>query len=686
MKSTTDRIFISLKIRRRSCWLSFHLLVCLFYSVSCLGQLHTTDLVSDSLIQQLAVQKTGKEKCKLYNALGAHYVGLGMCDTARVFYDKGIHIAEDVKDTKRLSSLLYNKGNSFLFQAKYANALEEYLKSISIREAEKDSEALANPYNTVGIVYLRMNELKKALEYFDKSMTLNLRFKKESKLMENYGNIGMVYELKKEHEKATPIMLRALSLAKKLDNQEVIAQITSNIGAVYIEENKVQEALVYLEQSRKAGGDVANGGIGSPELSETYALAYKELGNFKKAHEYFNKAIKQCRKLNNMDMLGKVYLGLSELYAVEGDMKKAYAFHKLYSQFNDSVFNKETLDRTSDLKAAYEVQKKEKEIKQVEKEGALKRDAEVRRQKAIEYLLLLGFVLLLVLAFVIYRGGRIEKKANEVIKLQNAEIEEKNSVLGLVNKEVADSINYAKRIQEAILPPLTSIVDALPKSFVLYQPKDVVSGDFYFFSRLPDGDILLAACDCTGHGVPGAFMSMIGSEQLGKIINERGITTPSLILDELHRGIRQALQQDVSESRDGMDAILCKINSRAGRLEYSGANRPLWILRKGEGKLEEIRADKQPIGGLDNSQRKLFVNNELKLLPGDRVFMCTDGYADQFGGEKGKKMMVRKFQSILVGFREHTLPEHEALLRKQFSDWKKEAEQVDDILVIGLEI
>jgi phosphoserine phosphatase RsbU/P len=220
---------------------------------------------------------------------------------------------------------------------------------------------------------------------------------------------------------------------------------------------------------------------------------------------------------------------------------------------------------------------------------------------------------------------------------------------------------------------------------VLYKPKDVVSGDFYTFIQ-KDDFILIAAADCTGHGVPGAFMSMIGNEQLSKIISEKGITTPSDILNELHNGVRKALKQDhvTGESRDGMDIALCKINLKQNKLEYAGANRPLWIIRKKE--LMETKADKQPIGGLETEHRKPFTNHTIPLEPEDCIYLFTDGFADQFGGDKGKKFMVKNFERQLTEINNESMEKQHSIIQEKFEAWKGNHEQVDDVLVIGIRI
>jgi len=664
------------------------MLLCLFALAMLITPLNLLagDAKADSLKQLIRSQPDLVKRSKLYNNLGSHYIDVGQYDTARKYLDLGLQIARQKKDSVVLARTYLNKGNAYMYQSNYTQALEEYMKSISIREAQKDSLNLPSPYNSIGIVYFRMNDLKKALEYWNKCVSLNTRQKRPDRQMDNYSNLGMLYEQLGEQQKGLDYMLQALQLAESLGEQDKIVIISSNVGEAYVALKNYTKALEYLNKGLNEGGDKQNGGIGSPELLGTLALVYKELKQFGKAHEYYDQAVAAGRKLKSIDALRQLYLGLAELNAAEGKMESAYVNHTLYAQLTDSIFNKQNRDRMSDLKAAFLVEKKEKEIKHAEQEADLKRESEARKQQVIQYALVSGLAGIGLLAFIVFRGNRIKKKSNELIQFQNNEIAEKNTTLGLVNKELTDSINYAKRIQDAILPPLESLRKALPGSFVLFQPRNVVSGDFYFMNDLGNGEVLLAVCDCTGHGVPGAFMSMIGTEQLGKIIQERNVTTPSRILDELHAGLRKTLQQEVNETRDGMDVALCKINLATRQVEYAGANRPLWMLHPGAAQLTEIKADKQPVGGLEGTHRKSFTNHVFQLAAGDRIYLSTDGYADQFGGAKGKKFMVKNFHAFLCQLKEMPLAEQEPALRKQFIAWQGQHEQVDDVLVIGFEL
>lgn len=274
---------------------------------------------------------------------------------------------------------------------------------------------------------------------------------------------------------------------------------------------------------------------------------------------------------------------------------------------------------------------------------------------------------------------QVEERTKEVVK-QKEEIEHKNV-------EITDSIKYAKNIQEALLPSLKKTEQALEDCFILYLPKDIVSGDFFWHSD-HNNTQFIAAADCTGHGVPGAFMSIVGNNLLNEIINQRNISEPGKILLELHKGVKEALNQNHTESerRDGMDIALCAIRKKRGSLEYSGANRPLWIYRKEKREMEIIKPNKFPIGGLELEENRDYVNHTIEVKKGDTIFIFSDGFADQFGGPRGKKFMLSSMQKLLLDNVDQPLQVQKANISAAFKTWKDTLEQVDDVLVIGIRI
>ncbi|HEY6163054.1 MAG TPA: SpoIIE family protein phosphatase [Bacteroidia bacterium] len=275
---------------------------------------------------------------------------------------------------------------------------------------------------------------------------------------------------------------------------------------------------------------------------------------------------------------------------------------------------------------------------------------------------------------------------NGVIRMFNLDItqqKQNEETIREKNKDITDSINYAKKIQQAILPSEDIMKRNFPGSFILYQPRDIISGDFYWFTET-EGYFIFVCADCTGHGVPGALMSMIGSNIVSDIVNEKKATTPGTVLAELDRRVRKVLRQDQEkENRDGMDMSFCALQKEKLVLHYSGANRPMVIIR--EGKIIECEPSKFPVGG-QHIGEKSFAENKIMLRAGDRLYSFTDGITDQFGGPKGKKFMRKRFYELLLRLENKPMTAQREEIQKCFEDWKGALEQVDDVLVMGIEI
>ena len=273
----------------------------------------------------------------------------------------------------------------------------------------------------------------------------------------------------------------------------------------------------------------------------------------------------------------------------------------------------------------------------------------------------------------------------KVTKKQNYIIEKQKEIVEVKNQEISDSINYAKRIQEAILPSRHTLSDSLEKGFVLFKPKDVVSGDFYWVETL-NNKTYLAVADCTGHGVPGAMISVICSNALSKVLLEEKVTEPGEILDHTRTIIIEKLKKSGESVNDGMDISLCAIDKVNNELKWAGANNPLWVISNSYNdiKLKEIKADKQPIGIYENATP--FTSHTLSIHKGDTLYLFSDGFVDQFGGDKGKKYKVGKFREFILSIHHNPISEQKELLEKELENWMNDYEQVDDICIVGVRI
>ncbi len=291
------------------------------------------------------------------------------------------------------------------------------------------------------------------------------------------------------------------------------------------------------------------------------------------------------------------------------------------------------------------------------------------------YLLVTGLIILI--ALIAIKLLLLNKKTTKILQKQNMIIEEKN-------KDIMDSINYAKRLQNAILPAQEMVNKILPEHFILYEPKDIVSGDFYWVSA-HENKILVAAIDCTGHGVPGALLSIVGYNAINQTVNELGITQPSKVLDYMNKIIKKVLNQDKeNQIRDGMDMALYSFDKGTNTLEFSGANNPLYIVS--EGKLTIIKPSRVTVGGIEDSRKDSITNHTMQVKKGDCIYVFSDGYADQFGGNDNKKFKTSRLQELLISMNNFSMLEQKKNIHQTLKKWQGVNEQVDDILVIGIKI
>lgn len=376
-----------------------------------------------------------------------------------------------------------------------------------------------------------------------------------------------------------------------------------------------------------------------------------------------------------------LYSRFSDVYLQMGNIEESYKYYKLYAQIKDSVLYENQYAQIALVQTKLENEKKSAKILVQEQENKIL-EAESGRKQIVIYA---AVVLCLVGGFFVYIlsvRNKEKREANKLLQQQKEQIESQKLIVEVQNKELTDSINYAQTIQKAILPELSDIKTAFPNSFVYFKPRDIVSGDFYWFRQKGDRKYI-AAVDCTGHGVPGALMSMVSNTLLHEIVDNKNIVQPSEILDELKKDIIRSLKQTgvSGENKDGMDIALCMVEG--DKLEFAGANNPLWIIRNNE--LTQIKGDSQPVG-ISHGEEKKFTNHTIDLAPGTSFYVLTDGYADQFGGPKGKKFKYAQLKELLLSISSYASNLQSEKLNETFQHWKGNLEQVDDVLVIGVKI
>ena len=421
-------------------------------------------------------------------------------------------------------------------------------------------------------------------------------------------------------------------------------------------------------------------------LQDQYGLAvttfslgsnYCSRKQYEKGLGYMNDALEKAKAIGAKELLKGGYEAIALVYAEQKNFSKAYEYQKLLMQIKDSILNSETAKQINELQTKYESEKQQKEIELITKNNQIQA-LELNKNKLWMWVLLATVLLVLSLASLLYNRYQIKQKANLLLEHRNSEIT-------LQKKEITDSINYAKRIQESILPPKEHWKKMLPESFIFYRPKDIVSGDFYWIEQKNEV-VCFAAVDCTGHGVPGALMSVVGFNLLTQAVNEMHLTQPSEILKHLDAGVTKTLRQSVEGKgvKDGMDLSLCSLNKVTNELQYAGAFNSLYYIKNGE--FKEIKSDKFPIGVNLDGVVDNYNNHSIQLQKGDSVYLFSDGYADQFGGPKGKKFKYNQLKNLLISISDKSIDEQQKLVANAFDSWKGNLEQVDDVLIIGVRV
>jgi serine phosphatase RsbU (regulator of sigma subunit) len=423
------------------------------------------------------------------------------------------------------------------------------------------------------------------------------------------------------------------------------------------------------------------------ELSLSYGnigSLYTILKKYKDAESYLLKSLNIADSIGSLEMQTNQHKSLSDLYTKTGKYLLALDHYKKSILIRDSMFNKENTEKLVRSEMNFEFEKKQAiEKSENEKKEAIARQ-EKQKQRIILFSVVAGLIVVLFFSVSLFNRFKLTEKQKKIIEGQKEEVEKKNEMIEEKQNAILDSINYAKRIQIALLASDKLLKDNLHDYFVLFKPKDIVAGDFYWGSVTPEGFIYVTG-DCTGHGVPGAFMSLLNISMLSEAINQKQILRPDLILNHVRREIIQALNPEGSaeESKDGMDVIICKLDLEKMKLEFAAANSSFIIVRNNE--IIHCKCDKMPVGkSYDNNT--LFTYNTINLSKGDVIYTFTDGYADQFGGPKGKKYKYKQLENLLLSNSHFSMAEQKQLLDDFFENWKGVLEQVDDVCVIGVRV
>lgn len=607
---------------------------------------------------------------------------LGRLDSAINFHQRALVVHHQLNNFSAAGSSYNNIANIYRERGQQAEAIDYFLKALKIYEKLENNFAISTVMGNLGAVYGDMGDFEHSKLWYNKALAVKKQSNDKLGLSLLYTGIGTRFLYEENYDSAMYYQLESLKIRMEADNKNGIAYSLKHIGEVHSARGELDSALSYFNRSLVRLEELKiESGIA--DVCSNLADLYRKKGNNNMGLSYAKRALRISDEAGFADSQRDVSLLLYELHKERGEFRLSLEMYEHHIMMRDSIEREANQKATIELEFQYEYDKKfiaegvkheeEKKLNQV------KHEKENEKQQILTAAIAAGLGLVVVFLIFVFNRLRMTKKQKEVIEEQKEEVEMAHHELEEKNQEIMDSISYAKRIQSAILPSDTLVKELLPESFILYKPKDIVAGDFYWMEK-KDNIVLFAAADCTGHGVPGAMVSVVCNNAMNRAVREYGLAIPGKILDKTREIVIEEFEKSDEEVKDGMDIALCSIDGK--KLQYAGAHNPLWIIR--DGQLLETKADKQPIGEFDN--KKDYTSHSYNLQKGDSIFIFSDGYVDQFGGEKGKKFRAKAFRELLLSIHDKSMSEQKVILDETFENWKGNLEQIDDVCVIGVRV
>lgn len=637
-------------------------------------KIYTSGDSAEKLIQKglndPMTQKRPLFRSKFYNAYGALSQSKSDYVSAINYYQNGLKINERYNDMKGQAVMLGNIGSIYIKLQQNETALNYLRKCLAALKKINDEYNQASVYNNMCIIHSSLQQFDLAMQYAKKSTEIYTKFNDKIGLTYCYANIAAIYEKQGKNEDALVEYKKAAELAKETDNLNEYAITLAECGNIYFLKKDYKEALSYLEKAKSIAS----------EIEDFDALT--AINDF--LYQYY-------KALNKTDLALKYYEKHHELKELVSSQNKKDEINRL--RFESEYAIKTQQDS---IKMANERLMNQEKLKA--------QNAEIARAKTEKTAFIVFIILLIVVSVVIYNRFRLTQQQKLIIEAKNKQTEEQKLIIEEKQKEIVDSINYAKRIQDSLLDNFESVRKFFSEAFVLNKPKDIVSGDFYWISkRIQETKqhsekestvkemFFIAVCDSTGHGVPGGFMSLLNMAYLSESVNEKNIYEPNKIFDYVRERLINTISKN--DQKDGFDGVLMlfeKVMSFSNKtlvntsyhMSYAAAyNSPILIRNK---ELQELDADKMPVGFGERNEN--FTLYKLELNKGDLIYVYTDGYADQFGGPRGKKFKYKQLNELLLSLSNESLHDQSKKLENTFEDWKGNIEQVDDVCIIGIKI
>lgn len=639
---------------------------------------------------------------KVFNNFGSYFYSQGNLLTAKTYYEDALAYLWSQKTPLEIGKVYNNLGIVMRRQGNYTKSLAYYQKALEKQQQGNNPSTLAGLYNNLGVVYFHLQEYEQALSYYQRALAIKLELNEPTGIAQAYNNLGTLFLRQHDFENALAALEESLAIKSKLGDKLDEGHTLQNIGSLYLQQNLYGMAEQYLQTARELFENLdATSALATVDIdlvqiylrTQRYALAQKTL----------NEAMVNL----DQDQLFEAKIeGLQhqiELDSIHQDMGAAFQHIRELHELNSIYFNSNRAKEVARVQSLLEMDEQERENQQLREEKAKQamqlEETQLWTQRLlnVNVTFLLGLVVLVGFVLILKRQQKkdtrykkqLEQKNEEIttqaenLQKANDEITVINGLIEKKNRDITDSINYASQIQKALLPMNVTLEAYLPDHFIYYQPKDIVSGDFYWFHQV-EGYLFLAVIDCTGHGVPGAFMSTLGQQALLNAVVQQGLREPAEILDALKVIIRQMLHQDRTQNQDGMDLSLMVINLKSKQLKFAGAKHSL--LYCSEGHINEIKGDRMSVGGEQWTIEDHFSQYTLSLEKGMTFYMTTDGYKDQFGGPNNKKFLNKRFHKLILEVQALPMSEQHNKIKQAITQWMEQGaqEQVDDMLVWGI--
>ena len=612
-----------------------------------------------------------------YNYMAVYYMEENHFDKSKTYFDKALHICKSINYKKGLGAYYYNIGTLYQREGNAPRAINNYLMSLDYLQLEIYRISI---YRTIGIIYKGINEDLKAIEYYNKSLSLSQKLNDHNGMSKTFSEVASIYINRKDFEKSRAYLNKALTLSSKL-NIKTKAKIYSGLGSLYDNTKEYTKAIEYYNKALNIGEKIKDNTLIS-NVSACLAFIFLKQDKIPKAMDYALSSYKIANKIDLPGPIQKSSRVLYLLYEIKGKPSKALEMYEIYIKMRDSLVNVKNTNALlqEEYRYEYELQAlsdsvKNAELNKVRDAKLFVQESRLNQERLLRIGLGLGLFLVLAISSLIFYRLRDTQQKKLVIESQN--------------KKINDSINYAKKIQDTLLPPTEIISKNMVDLFIYHKPKEKVSGDFYWFKGINEHICIIACVDCIGQGVLGGFMSTMGSVLLDKLTEHEGIGT-SEILRGLNNEIIKLLQQNESgQIQDGIGISVCKIDLKRNKIEYSGARNGIVIIN--ERKAVRYRADLFPVGGNYAKSgvqiKRNYKTQIIDIKKNDKIFMYTNGFMEQLGGENKRPMKYKAFEKCLLGLAElQSNDKRSAYLNSKYNEWRGENERNDDVLVVGFQL